>query len=67
MDITHHYSKTETSMPHHRWLPWCICFAASLFFFYEFIQGNMFASIADDVMRDFNVQADNLTYLSSIY
>lgn len=47
--------------------PWVVCFAASLFFFYEFIQGNMFASIADNIMRDFNIQADKMTYLSSIY
>ncbi|CDZ75771.1 Regulatory protein UhpC [Legionella massiliensis] len=48
-------------------LPWLVCFSASLFFFYEFIQGNMFASIADDIMRDFQVQADKMAYLSSIY
>ena len=49
------------------WLPWVVCFAASLFFFYEFIQGNMFASIADNIMHDFHIQADKMTYLSSIY
>jgi MFS family permease len=49
------------------WLPWLICFIASLFFFYEFIQGNMFASIADNIMQDFNIQADKMTYLSSVY
>lgn len=49
------------------WLPWLVCFSASLFFFYEFIQGNMFASIADNIMRDFHVQADKMAYLSSIY
>jgi MFS family permease len=49
------------------YLPWVVCLSASLFFFYEFIQGNMFASIADNIMRDFNVQADRMTYLSSIY
>ncbi len=58
-------------MPAHdlvsRWRPWIVCLAASLFFFYEFIQGNMFASIANEVMRDFHVQADKMTYLSSIY
>ncbi len=48
-------------------LPWMVCFAASLFFFYEFIQGNMFASIADNIMQDFHIQADKMTYLSSIY
>jgi len=50
-----------------RWLPWVVCFSASLFFFYEFIQGNMFASIADNIMRDFHIQADKMAYLSSIY
>lgn len=49
------------------WLPWCICFVTSLFFFYEFIQGNMFASIADNIMADFHIQVDKMTYLSSIY
>lgn len=48
-------------------LPWVVGFAASLFFFYEFIQGNMFASIADDIMRDFHIQADKMAYLSSIH
>jgi len=48
-------------------LPWVVCFSASLFFFYEFIQGNMFASIADNIMHDFNIRADRMSYLSSIY
>lgn len=48
-------------------LPWLVCFSASLFFFYEFIQGNMFASIADNIMHDFHLQADKMAYLSSIY
>lgn len=48
-------------------LPWFICFSASLFFFYEFIQGNMFASIADNIMQDFHIEADKMAYLSSIY
>ena len=47
--------------------PWLVCFAASLLFFYEFIQGNMFASIADDIMRDFHIQADKMMILSSAY
>lgn len=66
MDMARDY-RTESSSSKERWLPWCICFAASLFFFYEFIQGNMFASIADDIMQDFHLQADSLTYLSSVY
>lgn len=47
--------------------PWLVCFSASLLFFYEFIQGNMFASIADDIMRDFHIQANDMTILSSAY
>jgi len=45
--------------------PWVICFSASLFFFYQFIQGNMFASIADNIMHDFHIEADKMNYLSS--
>lgn len=48
-------------------LPWMVCFAATLFFFFEFIQGNMFASIAANIMQDFHIQADKMAYLSSIY
>ncbi len=48
-------------------LPWFVCLSASLFFFYEFIQGNMFASIADNIMHDFHVDANKMTYLSSFY
>lgn len=48
-------------------LPWVVCFAATLFFFYEFIQGNMFASIAANIMQDYHIQADKMAYLSSIY
>lgn len=47
--------------------PWLVCFAATLFFFYEFIQGNMFASIAANIMQDYQIQADKMAYLSSIY
>ncbi len=47
--------------------PWLVCLAASLFFFYQFVQGNMFASIADHVMRDFGIEANQLMYLSSAY
>jgi MFS family permease len=48
-------------------LPWIVCFAATLFFFYEFIQGNMFASIAANIMQDYHIQADKMAWLSSIY
>lgn len=47
--------------------PWIVCLSASLFFFYEFIQGNMFASIAEHIMLDFNIAADKMSILSSTY
>jgi MFS family permease len=67
MQTTVEENQISPSVKMTMFLPWIVCIAASLFFFYEFIQGNMFASIADDIMRDFHVQADKMTYLSSIY
>ena len=65
MDIVEEYTEINTMKS--ALLPWVICFTASLFFFYSFIQGTMFASIADNIMRDFHIQADKMTYLSSMY
>lgn len=48
-------------------MAWIVCVSASLFFFYEFIQGNMFASIGDHIMRDFHIKADTMAMMSSIY
>ncbi len=63
LDESQSASLTKKSL----FLPWLVCIAASLFFFYEFIQGNMFASIADNIMQDFHIQANRMTWLSSIY
>ncbi len=65
MQYTEQYSQPNLVSVNFK--PWIICFTASLFFFYEFIQGNMFASIAEPIMRDFHIHADKMTYLSSIY
>lgn len=46
---------------------WFVCFAAALFFFYEFIQMNMFNAISSDLMRDFSIKATELGKLSAIY
>ncbi len=48
-------------------LPWLVCFSAALFFFYEFIQLNMFNAISGDLMRDFHINASNLSRLSATY
>lgn len=65
MQMVDEYKENDRFMA--QLLPWVVCFSASLFFFYEFIQGNMFASIADNIMRDFHIQADKMAFLSSIY
>lgn len=46
---------------------WIVCFSAALFFFYEFIQMNMFNAIDHDLMRAFNLHAKQLGQLSAIY
>jgi len=48
-------------------LPWIVCFSAALFFFYEFIQMNMFNVISTDLMRDFSLHATNLGKMSAYY
>lgn len=46
---------------------WLVVMIASLFFFYEFIQMNVFNSISSALMRDFNIGATQLGYMSSAY
>ncbi len=67
MQMAEEYEYKEKGKLIQALLPWLVCFSASLFFFYEFIQGNMFASIADNIMHDFHIEADKMAYLSSIY
>lgn len=51
----------------HTKLAWLVVLTASLFFFYEFIQLNMFNAIAEDLMQTFHVDAAGLGKLSSMY
>ena len=46
---------------------WLICLVMSLFFFYEFVQMNVFDSIAQDVLVDFSLTAASVGYLASMY
>ena len=48
-------------------LAWIVCFSAALFFFYEFIQMNMFNAISADLMRAFSLSATQLGKLSAYY
>lgn len=62
-------SKPEKTMEktEHKSLAWIVTLTASLFFFYEFIQMNLFNAIAVDLMRDFHLNAAELGHLSSMY
>lgn len=46
---------------------WLVCLSAGLFFFYEFIQMQMFNSISNELMQDFSLNAEQLGYLSATY
>ncbi len=46
---------------------WIVVLVASLFFFYEFIQMNVFDSISTSLMHAFNIDAAKLGDLSSFY
>ena len=50
-----------------RYKPWLICLSAGLFFFYEFIQLNVFDVINQVLRRDFNVDATQLGLMSSSF
>jgi MFS family permease len=61
-----HHSKTSTSSTS-LFQAWIVLFAASLFFFYEFAQLNMFSTINADLMSAFNVSALKISNLSAFY
>jgi MFS family permease len=51
----------------HKTTAWVVVLAASLYFFYEFIQMNVFASIDRELMQAFNLSAPELGRLASMY
>lgn len=51
----------------HSKLAWIVIITASLFFFYEFIQLNLFNSIDRPLMKDFGLDAIHLGQLASMY
>lgn len=55
----------KTDVP--RYLPWLVVFSAALFFFYEFIQMNMFNTINPYLMKDFGISATAMGYVTAAY
>lgn len=62
MHDTHSHQKTT-----HTTLAWVVTLTAALFFFYEFIQLNLFNSIDVALMKDFGLDAVQLGQLASMY
>lgn len=48
-------------------LAWIVCFSAALFFFYEFIQMNLFNAISPQLLAAFSLNAEQLGRLSANY
>jgi MFS family permease len=49
------------------YLPWLVCFSAALFFFYEFMQVNMFNAITSALMKEFSLSAVQVGQISANY
>ncbi len=61
-------SLNETNLnTHSRFLPWIVCLTGALFFFYEFIQMNMFNAISGALLTEFSLNAVQLGNLSAAY
>lgn len=58
---------STNSMSESKIMPWLVVFSAALFFFYEFIQMNMFSSLDTDLMSAFSINATQLSRLASTY
>ncbi|PJD92961.1 MAG: MFS transporter [Legionella sp.] len=46
---------------------WLVCLTAGLFFFYEFFQLNIFDVINPSLLKDFHIQAVQLSWMSSAF
>ena len=47
--------------------PWIVCFSAALFFFFEFMQVNMFNALDPALIKTFHMSAIQLGHLSANY
>ncbi len=55
------------ALPRNAWMPWLVCLSAGLFFFYEFFQLNLFDVINQSLRTEFNINAAQLSWMSSTY
>jgi MFS family permease len=55
------------SRPRTQWMAWLVCLSSGLFFFYEFFQLNLFDVINEPLRLDFQIDAEQLSWMSSMY
>lgn len=48
-------------------ISWLICFSASLFFFFDFLQMSLLNSISSSLLKSYSINTSQLGYFSSIY
>lgn len=69
-EIANHSSLSESQHKvyvAHPWRAWFVVLTAGLFFFYEFIQMNLFDAISGSLIHEFGITASSLGQLSSYY
>ncbi|MDF1760684.1 MAG: MFS transporter [Coxiellaceae bacterium] len=49
------------------WQPWLVCLSSALFFFFVFIQINMFNAVSPSLIQAFGVNAEQLGQISAAY
>lgn len=59
------YSSAKDSVA--SWQPWVVCLSSALFFFYTFIQVNMFNAVNPSLIQAFGVSAQQLGQISASY
>ncbi len=57
--------KRSVSVP--AWQPWVVCLSSALFFFFVFIQINMFNAVSPALMSAFSINAEQLGQISAAY
>ena len=55
------------ALSHPSWMPWLVCLSAGLFFLYEFFQLNLFDVINQSLRDEFQIDAAQLSWMSSTY
>ncbi|MBA2710206.1 MAG: MFS transporter [Tatlockia sp.] len=58
---------SRTALPRGDFTAWMVCLSAGLFFFYEFFQLNIFDVINQPLREDFQLNATQLSWMSSTY